>query len=63
MLRHMIEIEGISYRLADRLSSVLLLCQKAQMQVGYGSGNFRKSEIGSIQVESGNVNKKNCCTS
>ena len=28
------------------------------MQVGYGSGNFRKSEIGSIQVESGNVNKK-----
>ena len=43
--RHMIEYEGISYRLTDRLSSVVVLCQKAQMQVGYGSGNFRKIKI------------------
>ena len=58
MLRHMIEIEGISYGLTDRLSSVVVLCRKAQMQVEYGSGSFRKSEIGSIQVESGNANEK-----
>ena len=28
-----------------------------KMQVGSGSGNFRKSRVGSVRVESGNANK------
>ena len=29
----------------------------SKMQVGYGSGNFRKSRVGSIRIESGNANE------
>ena len=29
-----------------------------KIQVGYGSGNFRKKRVASVRVESGNVNNK-----
>ena len=35
-----------------------MLCRVEEMQVGSGSGNVRNSRVGSVQVESGNVNKK-----
>ena len=36
----------------------LVLCQVAKMQVGSGSGNFRQNRVGSVRVQSGNVNEK-----
>ena len=36
----------------------LVLCRVEKMQVGSWSGNLRKNRVGSVLVESGNVNKK-----
>ena len=33
-----------------------MLCRVEKLQVGSGSGNYIKNRVGSVRVESGNVN-------
>ena len=41
---------------------LVVLCRVEKMQVGSGLDNFRENRVGSVRVESGNVNKI-CCIS
>ena len=42
----------------DSVIILLVLCRVEKLQVGSGSGNCIKNRVGSVRVESGNVNIK-----